>query len=237
MVGLVQLALLANPPYQSATMNQDTTQKVRIDIWSDVVCPFCYLGKHRLEDAIKKLGKEDEVEIVWHSFRLYPDFKPSAPPENAYQYLARVKHISIDQSKHMHQSVENMAAGDGLHYRFDKTVVINSFDAHRLIQMAKERGVATSVEGSLFSAYFTEGKNLSDIETLVAIGKAAGMPEGEVRGMLQSDKYATEVAADVDYADRLGISGVPFFVFNSKFAVSGAQPVDTFVQALQKAFQ
>lgn len=137
----------------------------------------------------------------------------------------------------MHQSVENMAAGDGLLYRFDKTVVINSFDAHRLIQMAKEKGVATSVEGSLFSAYFTEGKNLSDIETLVAIGKTAGMQEVEVRGMLYSDKYATEVAADVDYADRLGISGVPFFVFNSKFAVSGAQPVDTFVQALQKAFQ
>jgi predicted DsbA family dithiol-disulfide isomerase len=209
--------------------------KMKVEIWSDMVCPFCYMGKHRYEKALAQFAHRDDIEVVWHSFQLYPGMKKITTKENAYQYLARVKGISLDQSKQMHASVVQMAQSDGLQYNFDKTTVANSYNAHRLLQMAKKHGLASEAEEHIFKAYFTDGKDIDDIPTLTSIGFAIGLDKTAVEKMLRGTDFAAEVAADLKEADQIGITGVPFFVFDRKYAVSGAQPVDTFFASLQRA--
>jgi predicted DsbA family dithiol-disulfide isomerase len=209
--------------------------KMKVEIWSDMVCPFCYMGKHRYEKALAQFAHRDDIEVVWHSFQLYPGMKKITTKENAYQYLARVKGISLDQSKQMHASVVQMAQSDGLQYNFDKTTVANSYNAHRLLQMAKKHGLASEAEEHIFKAYFTDGKDIDDISTLTSIGFAIGLDKTAVEKMLRGTDFAAEVAADLKEADQIGITGVPFFVFDRKYAVSGAQPVDTFFASLQRA--
>lgn len=213
-----------------------TKEKMMVEVWSDVVCPFCYLGKRRFEAALKKFADANKVELVWKSFQLYPGLQPHVK-ENSYQHIARMKHISYEQSAQMHEHVVNMAAGDGLHYRFDKTVVANSGDAHRLLQMAKKHGKANQAEELLFSAYLVEGKDISDKETLADIGGKTGLDKAAVKKMLDGNDYAAAVKADQDEAARLGINGVPFFVLNRRYAVSGAQPVDTFLKTIEQAYK
>ena len=209
--------------------------KMKVEIWSDMVCPFCYMGKHRFEKALAQFAGRNDVEVTWHSFQLYPGMKKITTKENAYQYLARVKGISLDQSKQMHASVVQMAQSDGLQYNFDKTTVANSYNAHRLLQMAKKHGLASEAEEHIFKAYFTDGKDIDDIPTLTSIGVAIGLDKTAVEKMLRGTDFAAEVAADLKEADQIGITGVPFFVFDRKYAVSGAQPVDTFFASLQRA--
>jgi predicted DsbA family dithiol-disulfide isomerase len=209
--------------------------KMKVEIWSDMVCPFCYMGKHRYEKALAQFAHRDDIEVVWHSFQLYPGVKKITTKENAYQYLARVKGISLEQSKQMHASVVQMAQSDGLQYNFDKTTVANSYNAHRLLQMAKKHGRGSDAEEHIFKAYFTDGKDIDDIPTLTSIGVAIGLDKAAVEKMLHSNDFAAEVAADLKEAEQIGITGVPFFVFDRKYAVSGAQPVDTFVASLQRA--
>ncbi len=209
--------------------------KMKVEIWSDMVCPFCYMGKHRYEKALAQFAHRDDIEVIWHSFQLYPGMKKITTKENAYQYLARVKGISLEQSKQMHASVVHMAQSDGLQYNFDKTTVANSYNAHRLLQMAKKHGHGSDAEEHIFKAYFTDGKDIDDIPTLTSIGVAIGLDKAAVEKMLHSNDFAAEVAADVKEAEQIGITGVPFFVFDRKYAVSGAQPVDTFVASLQRA--
>jgi len=209
--------------------------KMKVEIWSDMVCPFCYMGKHRYEKALAQFAHRDDIEVVWHSFQLYPGMKKITTKENAYQYLARVKGISLEQSKQMHASVVQMAQSDGLQYNFDKTMVANSYNAHRLLQMAKKHGLGSDAEEHIFKAYFTDGKDIDDISTLTSIGVAIGLDKAAVEKMLHGTEFAAEVAADLKETDQIGISGVPFFVFDRRYAVSGAQPVDTFVASLQRA--
>ena len=209
--------------------------KMKVEIWSDMVCPFCYMGKHRFEKALAQFAGRNDVEVTWHSFQLYPGMKKITTKENAYQYLARVKGISLDQSKQMHASVVQMAQSDGLQYNFDKTTVANSYNAHRLLQIAKKHGLASEAEEHIFKAYFTDGKDIDDIPTLTSIGVAIGLDKTAVEKMLRGTDFAAEVAADLKEADQIGITGVPFFVFDRKYAVSGAQPVDTFFASLQRA--
>jgi len=209
--------------------------RMKVERWSDMVCPFCYMGKHRFEKALAQFAHRDDIEVTWHSFQLYPGMKKITAKENAYQYLARVKGISLEQSKQMHASVVQLAQSDGLQYNFDKTTVANSYNAHRLLQMAKKHGLGSEAEEHLFKAYFTDGKDIDDIPTLTAIGVATGLDKAAVEKMLHGTEFAAEVAADLKEADQIGISGVPFFVLDRKYAVSGAQPVDTFVASLQRA--
>jgi predicted DsbA family dithiol-disulfide isomerase len=208
---------------------------MKVEIWSDVMCPFCYIGKRRFEDALQKSVHKDEIEVEWKSFQLNPAMVTS-PDTNINQYLAKVKGWSIEQAEEMNAYMTNMAAEAGLTYNFDKAVVANSFKAHRFTHLAKTHGLGDAAEEQLFKAYFTDGKNTDDIDTLIELGIAIGLDATEIKQTLESDAYAGEVKQDIAEAQRLGISGVPFFVLDRKYGISGAQTPDVFVGTIEKAF-
>ena len=208
---------------------------MKVEIWSDVMCPFCYIGKRRFEDALQKSAHKDEIEVEWKSFQLNPAMVTS-PDTNINQYLAKVKGWSIEQAEEMNAYVTNMAAEAGLTYNFDKAVVANSFKAHRFTHLAKQHGLGDAAEEQLFKAYFTDGKNTDDIDTLIGLGLAIGLDAAEIKQTLESDAYAGEVKQDITEAQRLGISGVPFFVLDRKYGISGAQSPDVFEGTIEKAF-
>ena len=211
--------------------------KMKVEVWSDIMCPFCYIGKRYYESALGQFEERDQVEIEWHSFQLDPTIPKNLPvKENVYQYLADKKGISYEQSAQMHERVIQMAMKAGLEYHFDKAIVANSFDAHRMIQLAKTKALGDQAEERLFRAYFTEGKDFGDHETLIKIGKEIGLPENEIKLALNSDEYAKKVNGDIQEAAEIGVNGVPFFVFDRQYAVSGAQPPEYFLQALKQSF-
>jgi predicted DsbA family dithiol-disulfide isomerase len=211
--------------------------KMKVEVWSDIMCPFCYIGKRNYESALSKFENRDNIEIEWRSFQLDPTIPKNSPVKvNVYKYLADKKGISYEQSTKMHEQVIQMAKNAGLDYRFDKAIVANSFDAHRMIQLAKEKGLGDASEERLFRAYFTEGKDFGDHETLVSLGKEIGLPAEEIKSALVNDVYAEKVEQDIQEAAEIGIQGVPFFVFDRKYAVSGAQPPEHFLQALNQSF-
>jgi len=208
---------------------------MKVEIWSDVMCPFCYIGKRRFEDALEHFEHKDEIEIEWKSFQLNPNMETN-PNINIDQYLADVKGFTIDHARQLNAHVTQMAAEAGLTYNFDKAIVANSFNAHRYSHLAKKHGLGVEAEEQLFKAYFTDGKNIDDKDTLVELGTSLGLDTSEVKQVLESNAYADEVKRDIEQAQYLGIQGVPFFVLNNKYAVSGAQAVPVFEQTLQKAF-
>lgn len=238
---IIVTALMAGTGFGSFAQAGDTTTIImntptmKVEIWSDVMCPFCYIGKRKFEAALGQFADSANIEIVWKSFQLDPDLEPQ-PGKNVYQYLAERKGMSYEQSVKMHENVVQMAAESGLDYRFDKAVIGNSFDAHRLLQLAKTRGLGDALEERLFHAYFTEGKDIGDHATLTAIGKDAGLDEAEITTMLAGEAYTTEVTRDIYEAQQIGVRGVPFFVFNRKYAISGAQQTEVFLDTLQKSF-
>lgn len=208
---------------------------MKVEIWSDVMCPFCYIGKRRFEDALQHFENKDQVEVEWKSFQLNPDIETD-PSISVNQYLADKKGWTIDHARQMNDHVTKMAAEAGLTYHLEKAVVANSFKAHRFSHFAKQRGLGIEAEEALFKAYFTDSKNIDDNNVLIELGRSIGLDEAEVKQVLESDAYATDVKHDIDTAQYFGIQGVPFFVLNNKYAVSGAQAVPVFEQTLQKAF-
>ncbi|WP_183577529.1 DsbA family oxidoreductase [Mucilaginibacter sp. X5P1] len=208
---------------------------MKIEIWSDVMCPFCYIGKRRFEDALQKSGHGKDIEIEWKSFQLNPDMKTD-PSINIDQYLADIKGFSLDHAKELNAHVTQMAAEAGLTYNFDRAVVANSFNAHRFSHLAKKHGLGDAAEEALFKAYFTDGKNIDDTVTLVELGVSIGLDAAEIEQSLESGAYAEDVKHDVAEAQHLGIRGVPFFVMNRKYGVSGAQAVPVFEETIEKAF-
>lgn len=209
---------------------------MKVDIWSDVVCPFCYIGKRRYEQALAQFAHRDEVETEWHSFLLRAGTEPTIAGENIYQYLSRVKDIPYEQSVAMHQRVTAMAADAGLQYNFDKVVVANSHHAHHLIQLAKTHGLGDVIEERLFKAYFTEGRDIANATVLADIAQETGLPQ-DALSHLADKEYVTAMQADITAAEQIGINGVPFFIFANRYALSGAQPTDIFLQALTKAYE
>lgn len=208
---------------------------MKVDIWSDVRCPFCYIGKRKFESALEQFEHKDQVEVEWHSFELDPNAETIAGA-NAADYLASRYGKSREWAEEMHQNVTQTAAEVGLNFNLDSSVVANSFDAHRLIQLAKTEGLGDQIEELLFEGYFSQGKDISDHETLIEIGRAAGLEELTIRAMLSSTDFTDEVRYDEQTAQSIGVKGVPFFVFDQKLAVSGAQPPETFLGAMQQAF-
>jgi predicted DsbA family dithiol-disulfide isomerase len=206
-----------------------------VEIWSDVMCPFCYIGKRKFEQALSQFPNRDGIRVVWKSFQLNPDM-PTDPETSINQYLANVKGWSLEQAEQMNDRVTAKAKEVGLTYHFDKAVVANSWDAHRLIQLAKTKGLGDAAEERLFKAYFTEGRNTADHATLLELGNDVGLSTGEVSALLASDQYAQAVDQDLYEARQIGVRGVPFFVMNHKYAVSGAQQPETFLSALQTAW-
>jgi len=208
---------------------------MKINIWSDVRCPFCYIGKRKFETALEQFPHKDDVEVVWRSFQLDPELE-TQPGLHVYKYLADIKGLTQDQAEEMHHHVKQVAEEVGLDFNFDKVVVANSFNAHRLIQFAKAKDRGGEAEEMLFKAHFTDGRNIDDRDTLVDLGVAIGLPGEEVKRVVESDLFSKEVGEDEMLGRRIGIRGVPFFLMNDKLAVSGAQAPEVFLQALQKAW-
>jgi predicted DsbA family dithiol-disulfide isomerase len=209
---------------------------MKVEIWSDIMCPFCYIGKRRFEKALNGFDHNDEVTVEWKSFQLNPDMK-TEPGKNINQYLAEIKGWSLEEAKSMNDRVTKMAESEGLIYQMDKAVVANSFDAHRLIQFAKSKGKGDEAEERIFRAYFTEGKNIADPEVLSVLGTDIGLKKEEVKNVLDSTTFSEEVQNDITEAQKIGVTGVPFFVFNRRYAVSGAQEAETFLDVLNKTMK
>ncbi len=208
---------------------------MKVEIWSDVMCPFCYIGKRKFEAALSQFPNQDEVEIVWKSFQLDPD-QETVSDKSIQQHLAERKGMTLQQAQQMTDHVTGIAKQVGLTFHFSKAVIANSFDAHRFSHLAKKHGRQNEAEEALFAAYFTEGKNTADQDTLAQLGEKIGLDAEEVKDVLQSDQYTREVKTDIAEARQLGVQGVPFFVFNRKYAVSGAQESNVFLQAVETAF-
>jgi predicted DsbA family dithiol-disulfide isomerase len=206
---------------------------MRIEIWSDVVCPWCYIGKRRLEAALAEFPHADQVEVVWRSFQLDPS-APDTPVETVAEHLGRKYGGGADGGRQMIDRVEAVAAEEGMIWRHHESLRVGTVDAHRLLHAAGElRG---DLKEALLRAYFVEAANVADHETLTRIATEVGLDEVTVKEVLTSDRYADEVEADLRQAVAYGATGVPFFVIDQKYGISGAQPVDTFRQVLDRAW-
>jgi predicted DsbA family dithiol-disulfide isomerase len=205
---------------------------VKIEIWSDVVCPWCYIGKRRLEHALGEFEHADEVEIAWRSFQLNPDTPPgTAVPTSEYL----VKRFG-PQASQMTGRVAALGRDEGLDLDFDAALTVNTLDAHRLLHLAADLGVGDAAKERLLRAHFTEGADLSDPETLVRLAGEAGVDSDRGREVLAGTEYADAVRADIELAQAFGATGVPFFVIDRKYGISGAQPAEAFLQALRTAY-
>lgn len=218
---------------QSETQNQDT--RMKIEVWSDVVCPFCYIGKTHFDEALAQFADKENIEFVWKSFQLNPNLKTNLD-QTLYEHLSVSKGITVDQAKGMGVNAAQMGKASGLDLDFDKSVVANSLNSHRLIHFAKENGLQLEMKNRLFQAFFTEGKNIDDNETLLALATEIGLDATDVKAVLESDKYSEAVKLDIQESQQLGVQGVPFFVFDRKYAVSGAQAPEGFLETLEKDF-
>lgn len=208
---------------------------MKIEIWSDVMCPFCYIGKRNFESALKQFTDKNHVEVEWKSFQLDPSI-PEVANESYQDYLIKHKGMSAEQVAGMLDNVTQSAKKVGLEYNLDKAIMVNSLHAHKLIQFAKSKDLGDAAEERLFLAFFTEGKNIADLETLTQLGKEIGLEESEIQTAFIDDQYAYFVKQDIQEAQQVGVGGVPFFVLDRKFAVSGAQPAEAFLETLNKAF-
>jgi len=209
---------------------------MQIEIWSDVVCPWCYIGKRRLERALGEFEHADEVEVTWRSFQLNPDAPATAVP--TLDYLAQ---RFGPQAQAMTARVAEMGKGEGLTLDFASSLTVNTLEAHRMLHLAADLGIGDAAKERLLRAHFTEGADLSDHETLTKLMTEAGAlqastVEARVREVLAGTEYADAVQADIDMARRLGANGVPFFVIDRKYGISGAQAAETFLHALRTAY-
>ena len=207
---------------------------MKVEIWSDVMCPFCYIGKRRFEKALQQLPEKDQVSVEWKSFQLNPGLQTD-PSKSATDYLMEIKGWSREQARSVNQHVSDMAATEGLVYHLDKTVLANSYDAHRVLQLAKEEKRGAEMEERLFKAYFTDGENIADHNTLMKLGREVGLLEEKLRQVLAGSEYDSHVEKDIYESQQIGVRGVPYFVLNDKYAVSGAQATEVFAGALAKA--
>jgi len=205
---------------------------VKIEIWSDVVCPWCYIGKRRLERALGDFEHADEVEIAWRSFQLNPD-TPAGTAVPTSEYL--VQRFG-PQASQMTGRVAALGRDEGLVLDFDSSLTVNTLDAHRLLHLAADLGVGDAAKERLLRAHFTEGADLSDHETLVRLAGEAGVDQVRAREVLAGTEYADAVRADIELAQAFGATGVPFFVIDRKYGISGAQPAEAFLQALRTAY-
>ena len=210
---------------------------MKIEVWSDYVCPFCYIGKRRLELALNQFPHSDQVEVEFKSFELDPN-SPKNIGQNIHEVLAGKYGMSIEKAKEANQGVGQQAATVGLTFNFDEMKPTNTFDAHRLAKFAKSQGKESIVSEKLLQAYFTDSKHLGEFETLADIAEAAGLNRQEVLNVLNDkNAYASDVRNDESLAQQYGVRGVPYFVINQKYAISGAQPTETFMGALQKVWE
>lgn len=207
---------------------------MRIDIWSDYICPFCTVGERHLNLALESFAGRDDVEVVWRSFQLDPE-APKESTGNALDYLTRIKGMSEAQVVAMNDGLAARAAEVGLEFNWRDSHMVNTMDAHRLGVLAREDGKGIEWDELVKRAYFTEGKNIADHAQLRELAAEVGLAAQDVDSVLADETaYAREVAEDIAVARQIGVQGVPFFVFDGRLAVSGAQPVEVFRQALEQ---
>jgi len=213
------------------------TVPLRIDVWSDVVCPWCYIGKRHLEAALKGFPHADKIELVWRAFELDPS-APKLPGERRSMVDRIATKYRLDRASAQAQldRVAGVGAQDGLELRFDRMQPGNTFDAHRLLHFAHELARQDALKERLFRAYMTDGQAISDRDVLVACARDVGLDEAAARDVLDGDRYTRDVRGDEALAGKLGITGVPFFVFNGELAVSGAQPATVLRAMLDRAW-
>jgi predicted DsbA family dithiol-disulfide isomerase len=208
---------------------------MKVEIWSDVVCPWCAIGKRRFEKALAGFAHRDEVEVSFHSFELDPD-APHALEGDLSDHLAAKYGVSRERADEMHRQMTETAAVDGWEFHFERARRGNTFDAHRLLHLAADNGVQDAVKERLFQGYFTDGEAIADHPTLVRLAADAGLDADEARAVLESDRYADAVRADQRQAQAYGITAVPFFVVDRKYGVAGAQPSEALLQVLETAW-
>lgn len=209
--------------------------KMKIEVWSDIMCPFCYIGDKKLDDALGQFGDRDRIEVEFKSFELMPGLE-TYPIRTTNEMLAETKGMSIEQARKMNNQVAQVAASVGLEMDTETSIPANTINAHRLTHLAKKHGKQQAVADALFRAYFNEQKNVDDQDTLVQIASDCGIDAAEARQMLESDDYTNEVQQDIHEARQLGVTGVPFFVFDRKYAISGAQEASVFSGTIEKSF-
>ena len=209
---------------------------MKVNIWSDIRCPFCYVGKKKFEKALSQFPHAEKIEVTWHSFQLDPNLV-TQPDTNPYDYFSKAKGIPVIQAKAMHEHAKNAGKEAGIDFNFDESKVANSFRGHLLIQLAKKKNLADAMEEALFEAQFITGKNIDDEAVLLETGKSVGLTEVEIKNALASDEMAHAVAHDGLMARQWAINAVPFFVFNDKYGVSGAQQPEHFLEVLNKSFE
>lgn len=208
---------------------------MKIEIWSDILCPFCYIGKRRLEKALATFPHAAEVDIQWRSFELDAQANPT-PGENQYARLARKYGNTEAWARQMSANMTQTAAEEGLAFDFDRVVPANSLRAHRLVHLAAQHGHQDAAKERLFKAYLEEGLDINDVPTLTRLGAELTLPAAEVTALLTSDQFEAEVRLDEYHAQQIGVRGVPYFVFEDKYAVSGAQPAELFREVLEKVW-
>ena len=204
-----------------------------IDVWSDVVCPWCFIGKRRLEKALSEFAHRDDVIIRHRAFQLQPDVKEVVPTS---QHLADKYKVSSEQVKEMQSNVCAVADGEGLCYNLDNTLSGNTFDAHRVLLYAATIGKQDQLLEAMYSSYFEKSLPLFSHQDICAVAESVGISPVDVMNILESDQFTNEVLADRDLASQLGATGVPFFVVDMKYGISGAQPLEAFVETIKAAW-
>lgn len=209
---------------------------MKVHIFSDIRCPFCYVGKKKFEKAMAQFPHAENIEVVWHSFQLDPNLK-TQPERDPFEFFSEAKGISVAQAKAMHDHARNAGKEAGIDFNFENQIVANSYKGHLLIQKAKQKGLADAMEEQLFRAQFLDAKNIDDENHLLEIGKKAGLTEAEVREALGAEEIKQGIFEDEQLARQIGVRAVPFFVFNDKYGVSGAQQPELFLEVLEKSYK
>lgn len=208
---------------------------MKIEIWSDVMCPFCYIGKKNFEQALEKLPFKDEIEVEWKSFQLDPTLE-LAETKTTAEYFREKKGFPEEQAKQMTAQVVQMGKASGIDFNFEKALITNTFPAHKILHLAKKNGKSSEMEEELFKAHFLKGENVGSVEVLSNLAEKLGISKNEAMQTLSSDEFNNEVNQDITEGRNNGVTGVPFFILNGKYAVSGAQPAELFEEALTQTY-
>lgn len=211
--------------------------KMKIGIWSDIACPYCYIGKRKLENALEQFPHKNDIELVWHSYELDPDLPKQPTGQSVYSYFAKKYDMTEAEARSAQARVAVLAKETGLNYDFDSLVVANTSDALRLVKLAGEYGLATDAEEVLFEAYFVKGLDISSRKVLVQLGAKIGLKEADITQMLDSEKYLADIKKDIEYSENeLNLEYIPFYVFNGKQVVQGSIAPEDYLNVLNEAY-
>lgn len=213
------------------------SKKMKIEIWSDISCPFCYIGKHNMEAALEQFKDKDNIEVIWKSYLLDPSMPTDTAKLSVLDYISERKGMSKTQAQQIFERITEMGKDAGIQFQMEKSLAANTVNAHRIIQKVKTKNLGPEAEELFFKAHFEEGKDVNDEKVLYATGAAIGLTEEEIKEALTEEKYQEALYNDIEESQQIGVRGVPFFVLDRKYGISGAQPVEAFTQTIEKAFE